>query len=132
MKSGRQLIQMRALCRNKKVSSAKVMLSKFKTSVWAQSKFSVISKYTSNKAPRTMVMYIRKGCVCMGTLCDYLLIDDIVRSITNHSNLCMCNFSMTIGYDFNFSVSIIIHEDLSFDYMLYIELQLTPIGMYLP
>lgn len=68
----------------------------------------------------------------MGTLCDYLLIDDIVRSITNHSNLCMCNFSMTIGYDFNFSVSIIIHEDLSFDYMLYIELQLTPIGMYLP
>lgn len=82
-----------------------------------------------NEIPGTVVLYIGKGCVCMQTLCKSLLIDDIVNSVTNHSDV--YNFSIIIDCDFNFSAPIITHEDLSFDYMLYHELQPAPIGMYL-
>ena len=43
----------------------------------------------------------------------------------------MCNFSMITNCDFNFSVSITTHKDLSFDYMQYHELQPTSTGINL-
>lgn len=67
----------------------------------------------------------------MRTLRNSLLIDDTIHNVTNHSNVCVCNFSMIIGCDFNFSVLITTHDDLPFDYMLYHKLQPTPIGINL-
>ncbi|XP_074667533.1 uncharacterized protein LOC141917846 [Strix aluco] len=84
-----------------------------------------------NETPETVVIYVGKGCVCMRTRCDSLLIDGTVHNITNKSNLCVCNFSVIIGCDFHFSVPITTYDDLSFNYMLYHELQPTPIGMSL-
>jgi len=79
-----------------------------------------------DETPKTIVIYIGKEYICIQTLWKSLLIDNIVHSI---ATLCVCNSSMIIGCGFNFSAPIITHEDLSFDYMLYHELQPTPIGM---
>lgn len=84
-----------------------------------------------NQVTKTVVIYIGKGCVCTRTLCRSWLIDDFAHNVSNHSNLCVCNFSVIIGCDFNFSVLVTTHKNFSLDYMLYRELQPTPIGMNL-
>ncbi|KAK4806386.1 hypothetical protein QYF61_016236 [Mycteria americana] len=47
-----------------------------------------------DEAPETVLVYIGKGCVCMRTLCDFIIVDNITVDTSYHSNICVRNFTI--------------------------------------
>ncbi|XP_054666927.1 uncharacterized protein LOC129199870 [Grus americana] len=84
-----------------------------------------------NENPKTVIIYIGKGCICLRTICDSLYVDKIVVEIKNHSNFCVCNFTKIDGCDFSYSTPVTSHQLLQSNYMMIHELLPVPIGMNL-
>ncbi|XP_067164812.1 uncharacterized protein [Apteryx mantelli] len=84
-----------------------------------------------DETPETVLLYIGKGCVCTGTLCDLIFVDNITVDTSNHSNVCVCNFTKTMGCDFNYSAPVVSYQLLQSNYTLSQDLLPTPIGMNL-
>lgn len=49
-----------------------------------------------NERPGTVIVYIGKGYICMRTLCDFILVDNIAADTSNHSNTCVCTFTEVV------------------------------------
>ncbi|XP_053789324.1 uncharacterized protein LOC128782859 [Vidua chalybeata] len=83
--------------------------------------------------PRTVLVYIGNGCVCLRTLCDVIEIDKNKVSLftRNHSNFCICNFIKVTGCNFNYSAPVVSHQLIKSNYTTYNKLPPTPIGMNL-
>ena len=79
--------------------------------------------------PGTVLIYIGKGCVCIRTLCNFIVVDNITVGINNHSNTCICNFTNIIGCDFNYSAPVTTYQLIQSNYTLVKDLLLTSIGM---
>uniref|UniRef100_A0A8C3PND6 Uncharacterized protein n=1 Tax=Calidris pygmaea TaxID=425635 RepID=A0A8C3PND6_9CHAR len=84
-----------------------------------------------NENPETVLIYTGKGCVCMRTLCSTILVDSLTIDTSNHSNVCVCNFTRIIGCDFNYSAPVMSYQWLQSNYTLIQDLLPTPIGMNL-
>ncbi|XP_067170013.1 uncharacterized protein [Apteryx mantelli] len=84
-----------------------------------------------DETPETVLVYIGKGCVCMRTLCNLIFIDNITVDTSNHSNICVCNFSKVMGCDFNYSAPVVSHQLIQSNYTLSQDLLPTPIRMNL-
>ncbi|XP_076194341.1 uncharacterized protein LOC143160464 [Aptenodytes patagonicus] len=82
-----------------------------------------------DETPNTILIYIGKGCVCMRTPCDCIFVDSVTVDTSNHSNICVCNFTNIIGCDFNYSVPVTSYQLLQSNYTLSEDLLPTPIGM---
>lgn len=81
--------------------------------------------------PKTVLIYIGKGCACMRILCAFLVVDNTTVDTSNHSNICVCNFLKIMGCDFNYSAPITTDQLLQSNYALIQDLPPTPIGMNL-
>lgn len=83
--------------------------------------------------PKTVLVYIGQGCVCLRTICTLMMIDNWSMNITagNHSNFCICNFTKIVGCDFSYLAPVVSHELIKSNYTLYHELSPAPIGMNL-
>lgn len=55
--------------------------------------------------PRPVLTYIGKGFVCIRTLCNFIVVDNITVGTNNHSNTCVCNFTNIIGCDLSIAYS---------------------------
>ncbi|KAK4811160.1 hypothetical protein QYF61_019791 [Mycteria americana] len=84
-----------------------------------------------DEAPETVLVYVGKGCVCMRTLCDFIFVDNVTVDTSNRSNICVCNFTKIVGYDFNYSAPVTSYQLLQSNYTLSRDLLPTPIGMNL-
>ncbi|XP_071884738.1 uncharacterized protein [Anas platyrhynchos] len=84
-----------------------------------------------NETLETVLIYIGKGCVCMRTHCDSIVVDDTVVDTSNHSNVCVCNFTKILGCDFKYSAPVTSYQLIASNYILLHELLPTPIGMNL-
>ena len=84
-----------------------------------------------NETLETVLVYIGKGCVCMRTHCDSIVVDDTVVDTSNHSNVCVCNFTKILGCDFKYSAPVTSYQLIASNYILLHELLPTPIGMNL-
>ncbi|KAK4820012.1 hypothetical protein QYF61_017391 [Mycteria americana] len=69
-------------------------------------------------APETVFVYIGKGY-------------NITVDISNHLNICVCNFTKIMGCDFNYSAPVTTRQLLQANYTLYQDLLPAPIGMNL-
>lgn len=83
----------------------------------------------SNIDSKTLLVYVGKGCACLRTTCDYILVDNIKVNTTSYSNLCICNFTHIIGCDFHYLAPVTSYHLIKTNYTLYQELIPTPIGM---
>lgn len=81
--------------------------------------------------PRPVLTYIGKGCVCIRTLCNFIVVDNIAVGTNNDSNICVCNFTNIIGCDFNDSAPVTSYQQLESNYTLVKDLLPAPIGMNL-
>lgn len=79
----------------------------------------------------TKLVYIRRGCVCIRTLCNFTPADDNFVHTDNYSDICICYFTMIMGCNFNYSAPFASHQLLQSDYSLYQDLSPTSIGMNL-
>lgn len=79
----------------------------------------------------TALIYIGKGYVFLRTLCGFILVGDIIADTSNHSNICIHNFSGIIGYDFNYTASVTSCQLLQFNYTLVKDLLPTSTGINL-
>ncbi|XP_074703747.1 uncharacterized protein LOC141933198 [Strix aluco] len=84
-----------------------------------------------NENPKTVLIYIGEGCVCLRTVCEFLTVDKIIIETKNYSNLCVCNFTKVIGCDFSYLAPVTSYQLLQSNYTLIHNLQPTPIGMNL-
>ena len=84
-----------------------------------------------NETLKTVLVYIGKGCVCMRTHCDSIVVDDTVVDTSNLSNVFVCNFTKILGCDFKYSVPVTSCQLIASNYILLHELLPTPIGMNL-
>ncbi|XP_068521809.1 uncharacterized protein [Anas acuta] len=84
-----------------------------------------------NETLETVLVYIGKGCVCMRTHCDSIVVDNTVVDTSNHSNVCVCNFTKILGCDFKYSAPVTSYQLIASNYILLHELLPTPIGMNL-
>lgn len=67
----------------------------------------------------------------MRTSCDCILIGSTIVDRSNHSNICICNFTSIMGCDFHYSAPATSHQLLQSNYMLIQDLLPAPIGMNL-
>ena len=84
-----------------------------------------------NESPKTVLIYIGKGCVCLRTVCEFLTVDKVIVETKNYSNLCIYNFTKIIECDFSYLAPVMSHQLLQSNYTLIHNLQPTPIGMNL-
>ncbi|XP_068888050.1 uncharacterized protein [Aphelocoma coerulescens] len=84
-------------------------------------------------SPKTVLVYVGQGCVCLRTTCTSMMIDDNVINVTarNHSNFCICNFAKIVGCDFSYLAPVVSHQLIRSNYTVYHKLLPTPIGMNL-
>uniref|UniRef100_A0A8C5TKU6 Integrase catalytic domain-containing protein n=1 Tax=Malurus cyaneus samueli TaxID=2593467 RepID=A0A8C5TKU6_9PASS len=81
--------------------------------------------------PKTVLICIGDGCVCIRTACDKIIIESLVVDTKNNSNFCVCNFTKIKGCDFSYSAPVISYHLLQSNYSLRHQITPTPIGMNL-
>ncbi|KAI6058574.1 Protein NYNRIN [Aix galericulata] len=81
-----------------------------------------------NETLETVLVYIGKGCVCMRTHCDSIVIDNTIVDTSHHSNVCVCNFTKILGCDFSYAAPVNSCQGIA---PHYINLPPTPIGLKL-
>lgn len=69
--------------------------------------------------------------MCFRTICDSVLVDNIVVDTKNHSNFCACNFTKIIECDITYEAKVTSHHLLQSNYTLLHKLMPTPTGMNL-
>jgi len=67
------------------------------------------------EALETMLVYIGRGCGCMGTSCNFILIGSNTIHTSNYSNICVCNFNSIMGSEFTYSVPVIPYFSMSYN-----------------
>lgn len=83
--------------------------------------------------PKTILVYIGQGCVCLRTICAFMIVNNnnINVAARNYSNFCICNFTKIDGCDFLYSAPVVSHQLIKTNYSLYHKLLPPPIGMNL-
>ncbi|XP_036261996.1 uncharacterized protein LOC118701477 [Molothrus ater] len=82
-----------------------------------------------NETSKRVLIYTGNGCACFRTICDSVLVDNIVVDTKNHSNFCACNFTKITGCDIAYEAKVTSHHLLQSNYTLLHKLMPTPIGM---
>jgi len=72
-----------------------------------------------NETPETTLMYIRNGCICMRTLCNFISINNTTVDIHSLSNTRICNSIKISGCNFNYSAPVTTHQLLQSNYASY-------------
>jgi len=63
----------------------------------------------------------------MRTLCDFIFVDNSTADTSHHTNICVCNFTKIMGYDFNYSAPVTSYRLLQSNYTLSQDLLPMPI-----
>lgn len=61
---------------------------------------------------KTIIIYTGKGCACLRTQCNMIIIDGQEEKL-HQSNYCICNFTTIVGCDFNYSAPVLTHSLLN-------------------
>lgn len=86
---------------------------------------------TSIWKPWNCICIYWKGCISMKTLCAFIFVDNTTIYTSNHSDICVCNFTKIIGCNFNYSTPVTSYQLLQSNYILTQDLLPIPTGMNL-
>lgn len=78
----------------------------------------------------TLLVYTGHGCVCLGTVCPTIMVDEIAVNETQF-NLCICNFVKIEGCDFSYQAPVVAHRHIKVNLTTVQEISPVPVGMNL-
>uniref|UniRef100_A0A8D2P6W1 Envelope glycoprotein n=1 Tax=Zosterops lateralis melanops TaxID=1220523 RepID=A0A8D2P6W1_ZOSLA len=84
-----------------------------------------------NEAPGTVLVYIGNGCACFRTVCNAVVVENVMVDTKNHSNFCVCNFTTITGCDFSYKAPVTSYHLLQSNFTLIHQIMPVPIGMNL-